>query len=59
MNSIEIKSLRKKLGLSQQVFATRLGVGIMTVHRWEKGTCKPSHLALEKLFLMKNELCQK
>jgi putative transcriptional regulator len=32
-----LKELREKLGLSQQIFATRLGVSIGSVGRWERG----------------------
>jgi DNA-binding transcriptional regulator YiaG len=46
---INIKELRNSLGLSQQQFAQKLGVGLMTVSRWERGKSKPSHLALEKI----------
>lgn len=46
---IEIKDLRKKLGLSQEAFAHVLGVTFQTINRWERGTYKPSRLALEKL----------
>ena len=49
MTKKEIKQLRKKLGLSQQAFASRLHVGIATVNRWETGDNKPSQLAEEKL----------
>ena len=49
MINFEIKQARQKLGMSQQKFATKLGVGMMTVSRWERGIAKPSPLALEKL----------
>jgi len=49
MTKQEIKQVRQKLGMSQQKFATKLGVGMMTVSRWERGIAKPSPLALEKL----------
>jgi putative transcriptional regulator len=49
MNAKEIKQMRQKLGLSQQKFATELGVGIASVFRWESGRSEPSPLALEKL----------
>lgn len=49
MEAKEIKRMRLKLKLSQQVFATNLGVSITTVSRWENGVSIPSHLALSKL----------
>ena len=45
MTKQEVKQLRVKLGLSQQEFATKLGIGIMTVSRWERGITKPSRMA--------------
>jgi putative transcriptional regulator len=32
-----LRELRQKLGMSQQIFATRLGVSIVSVGRWERG----------------------
>jgi DNA-binding transcriptional regulator YiaG len=55
MNKDEIKKLRQSLGLSQQTFATQLGIGIATVSRWELGLFKPSKLALEKLNNLKDK----
>jgi len=45
MKEINIKRLRKKLGLSQDAFAARLGVAPYTVRRWESGKTKPSRMA--------------
>jgi len=33
----EIKKLRKKLGLTQDQFAVKLGVAPFTIRRWERG----------------------
>jgi len=52
MDKKEIKRLREMMGLSQQKFATKLGVGIVTVNRWESGKTIPSSLAEEKLIRM-------
>jgi DNA-binding transcriptional regulator YiaG len=49
MDKEQIKQLRLNLGMSQQAFATRLGISITTVNRWETGDFKPSHFAEEKL----------
>ena len=49
MNANQIKELRKKLGLSQERFAQRIQVSLLTVRRWESGKFKPSPLANEKL----------
>ena len=49
MNKEEIKQLRLAMGLTQEVFARKVGVGVTTMNRWENGVFKPSHFALEKL----------
>jgi DNA-binding transcriptional regulator YiaG len=49
MNKESIKELRRKLGLSQEGLARKLGVSVITVRRWEKGTFKPSPLALLRI----------
>jgi putative transcriptional regulator len=46
---MDIKSMRQKLGLTQEKFAQVLGVTFGTVNRWEKGKTKPSPLAVEKM----------
>src|SRR5436309_1469740 len=37
-----IKRMRRKLGLTQQAFAARLGVSFASVNRWENSQTKPS-----------------
>lgn len=49
MTAQEIIDLRKKLGMSQVIFAERLGVSFATVNRWENGRHIPSPLAVEKI----------
>ena len=46
---MDIKKLRKKLKLSQEEMAGKLGVSSMTIRRWEANTNKPSRLALRQL----------
>jgi len=36
-----VRELRKRLGLTQEKFAARLGVTFPTVNRWENGRTKP------------------
>lgn len=45
----ETKQLRQRLGLTQEAFAIRLGISVMTVRRWESGKTKPSRMALTLL----------
>ena len=44
-----LKGVRKKLGISQEGLARRLGVSLPTVARWEHYKAKPSGLAREKI----------
>ena len=44
-----IKELRKRLSLSQERFAAKLGVSFQTVSRWERKKAKPSLLGLKQL----------
>jgi len=44
-----IRQLRKRLGLTQEQFASRAGVTFPTVNRWENGKSTPSPLALQRI----------
>jgi putative transcriptional regulator len=44
-----IRNLRKKTGLTQEKFATKLGVTLLTINRWENGRAKASPLAMQKV----------
>ena len=44
-----VLAFREQMGWSQSTLANRLGVGIMTVSRWERGVVQPSQMAW-KLF---------
>ena len=45
VNGEWVKAMRKRLGLSQEVLAERVGVSRPAVARWELGTFRPSKLA--------------
>ena len=49
MDGVEIRVLRKQLGLTQEEFAHTIGVTFATVNRWENGKSKPSRLAIRIL----------
>ena len=49
MTGTDIQQLRKKLKLTQQELADKLGVSRATVNRWEIGHKRPSNLALRQL----------
>lgn len=55
MTGEEIRELRKKLGLSQQDFAVKIGVTITSISGWETGKHKPYRLAIEKMKQIKEE----
>jgi len=44
-----IRNLREKTGLTQERFATKLGVTLLTINRWENGRARPSPLAMQKV----------
>ncbi len=50
-----VRRLRKGLGLTQADFGDRLGVSVITVHRWETGQSRPRRIALERLAEMEAE----
>ena len=45
LTGVQIKELRKGLGLTQEEFAHAVAVTFSTVNRWENGHAKPSKLA--------------
>ncbi len=44
-----VKSIRERLGLSQEKLAAKLGVTFTSVNRWENGRRKPSPLAMRNI----------
>lgn len=44
-----VRSLRERLGLTQEKLAAKLGVTFTSVNRWENGKTKPSPLALKQI----------
>jgi len=49
MEAKEIIELRKKLEMTQQEFADKIGVDRVTVARWETNNKRPSKLAKRQL----------
>ena len=41
-----IRTLRHRLGLSQEKFGKKMGVVFQTVNNWENGRTKPTRMAL-------------
>ena len=52
---IDVKELRKKLGITQKSLAEKLGVDSVTVSRWERKETRPSRLALRQLARLGNK----
>jgi len=50
----KVFAVRMKLGLSQEGMARALGVGYVTLNRWENGVTKPNKM---KLYAF-NEFCK-
>jgi len=46
---MDIKKIRKKLNLTQEQFAKKIGVAFETVNRWERGRTGPSPLAIKEI----------
>lgn len=46
---MEIREIRKKLGMTQEQFAHALGVTFGSVNRWESSKSKPSPMARQKI----------
>jgi putative transcriptional regulator len=42
---VAVRTLRQRLGMTQEEFARRIQVTLSTVNRWENGHAVPSHLA--------------
>lgn len=53
-----IRDLRKLVGLTQEQFASLLGVSFSTLNRWENGRMHPSPLALKQVEAVLNQLSQ-
>jgi len=45
----DIKQMRRELGMTAVRFAQLIGCSHITVYNWERGRCRPSPLALERL----------
>ena len=57
MNAL-VLPLRELCGLTQEQFAARIGVTVVTVNRWENYRSKPMPLALRQLRTVLTEISQ-
>lgn len=56
MASIEVKALRARLGMTQQAFASLLGLSFVSVNKWENGGSTPTGLSAVLLSLLDGAL---
>jgi putative transcriptional regulator len=54
--SVLIKTLRRRLELTQEQFAAKVGVTYGTVNNWENGKRMPLPFLLRRLIEMRDEL---
>lgn len=56
MRSPAVKTLRTKLGMTQQAFASLLGFSFVSVNKWENGGSTPTGLSAVLLSLLESAL---
>ncbi len=56
MNARAIKALRQRLGLTQQAFASLLGLSFVSVNKWENDGSTPTGLSAVLLQLLESAL---
>lgn len=55
IDAIAVKNIRKATGLSQNIFAQRLGIEVATLQHWEQGKRQPTGPAKALLTALKND----
>lgn len=53
-----VRELRQTLKLTQEKFATQLGVSFPTINRWENGHATPSPLAIKQIDMLLTQLSE-
>ena len=53
-----VRRTRRRMELTQAGFAARVGVSLLTVHRWETGQSQPQRLALQRLRELEEALAE-
>ena len=53
--AVDVRAIRKRLGLSQSGFARRFGFGVATVRDWEQGRYQPDQAARSYLLVIERE----
>lgn len=52
---LDVKKIRKKIGLTQSAFSSLVHVSIRTLQNWEQGRRSPNGPALALLTILKND----
>lgn len=52
---VDVRAIRKKLGMTQAGFARRFGFGLATVRDWEQGRYQPDRAARSYLLVIERE----
>ncbi len=55
LDNLDVKAIRENTGLSQNKFATIIGVSVRTLQNWEQGHRRPHGPALALLTILKND----
>jgi putative transcriptional regulator len=55
LNSIDVKAIREKVGMTQTEFAASFGISLGTLRHWERGDRKPQGPALALLNVVAKE----
>jgi putative transcriptional regulator len=55
VNNVDVKKVRKKIGMTQKDFALSFGISLGTLRHWERGDRKPKGPALVLLNLVKRD----
>ena len=54
-----VKEMRRRLGMTQEELAHKLGVSFTSVNRWENGQTQPSKLARKQLVQLATDSAKK
>lgn len=55
VDALAVKAIRQTTGLTQEMFAQRLGIGVATLRNWEQGRREPTGPAKALLTALKND----
>ena len=53
--AVDVRAIRKRLGMTQPIFARRFGFGLATVRDWEQGRYQPDQAVRSYLVVIERE----